>query len=102
MTKDMSSAQQAVEDKILHILKHFPILSPSMLQISLGSGIPTPMWRPILEDLIQRGSVYRYRKSVVTPTGRAQMQTMLSSLPPPKSDDIFEFSTDEDPVEAGE
>lgn len=68
-------------NRILHILDCFPKISPSMVQISLGSGVPTSMWRPVLDKLVEDGEVYRYQKTVVTPAGRSQVITVISSQP---------------------
>lgn len=75
------SPDTVIEDKILHILDHFPRVSPSMLQISLGSGIPTALWHPTLERLIKEGAIYRTQKSVKGPTGRLEAKTIISSEP---------------------
>lgn len=76
-----------IEDKILHVLKHFPRVSPSMLQISLGSGIPTALWHPVLEKLIKEGMVHRTQKSVTSPSGRVEAKTIISSEPVTDDDD---------------
>lgn len=77
----LTTAEQSIADKILHILKHYPKVSTSMLQISLGSGIPTDMWKPILEQLIVAGKAYRYHRTTQTPSGKQQVLTIISSAP---------------------
>lgn len=82
-TEDIAAVQSppatvVMEQRILHILENYPILSPSMLQISLGSGLPTSMWHPVLHSLIEAGKVARWTKSVVSPFGRVSTLTFLS------------------------
>lgn len=72
-----------LESKILHIFETFPTISNSMLQISLGSSIPTQLWKPVLEDLIRDEKLYRYAKRVTSPNGRLQTVTILSNIAPP-------------------
>jgi S1-C subfamily serine protease len=73
--KDMNSI---IREKILWVLDIFPKVSPSMLQISLGSGIPADTWRPILEQLIREGEVHRAQRTVQGPSDRSQVITTLS------------------------
>lgn len=77
----LSPSERVIADKILHILGCFPKISPSMLQISLGSSLPTDVWKPVLEYLITTGDVYRYSRTVQNPAGRAQAVTVISSSP---------------------
>jgi len=80
MSNHPNSGEKVIEDKILHILENFPKVSPSMLQISLGSGIPTALWQPILERLIVDGAIHRYQRTVRAPSGRAQVVTVISNM----------------------
>lgn len=80
-TSKLTGSDRVIADRILHILESFPKVSPSMLQISLGSGIPTELWKPILDTLISQGDVFRYQRTVQSPSGRAQVITVISSEP---------------------
>lgn len=80
---EASKMDKLIESKILHVLSLFPIISPSMLQMSLGTGIPASHWKPILEALIEAGEVYRYERLSVSPGGRAQAVTCISCDPDP-------------------
>lgn len=62
----------SIEDKILHILHTYPKISPSHLQLSLGSSLPTMIWKPVLERLISDGKVTRHQTSTTAPNGRSQ------------------------------
>ena len=72
-----------IEGKILHVLSLFPIISPSMLQMSMGTGISADMWKPVLDRLVEEGAVYRYEILTQTPGGRNQAVTCISSRPDP-------------------
>ena len=76
-----TNAERSIAEKILHILTTFPKISPSMLQISLGSGVPTDVWKPVLDKLIGSGDVYRYPRNTQSPNGRPQVITVLSLTP---------------------
>lgn len=91
---DPESSKNTIEEKILFVFEHFPRISPSMLQITVGSGLPTAVWHPVLEDLISREEVYRYQKRVRNPKGRTQLITVLSRHP--LKDDDPEFLSDSD------
>lgn len=91
MTKEINDqAAKAIEDRILHILDYFPKVSPSMLQISLGSGIPTSLWHGILDKLVTEERLYRYKITRISPAGRQQIQTVISIDPPGVDEDVTE------------
>lgn len=77
------AAEKTIREKILHILDNFPKVTPSMLQISLGSGIPTSMWHPVLDKLVAEETLYRYENEVRSPSGRYGVQTVISTDPKP-------------------
>lgn len=94
------TGDQIIADKILWILQNFPTISPSMLQISLGSGIPTAVWQPVLEKLIQLKQVYRYRKTVTSPKGRTTEQIFISRKPDVKGTTVSAKHSTGDPTNA--
>ncbi|MHA2067748.1 MAG: hypothetical protein ACXABY_25580 [Candidatus Thorarchaeota archaeon] len=67
-----------IRENILHILSIFPIISPSMLHITLGGSLPTKVWKPILEALITSGLVERGEHVTPAPNGRTRCYTLLS------------------------
>lgn len=67
-----------IEDKILRLLAVFPKLSPSMIQIGIGSSMPATMWRPVLEDLVSRGQISRDTIIAPSGSGRTQNYTVIS------------------------
>lgn len=67
----------AIEAKIVHLLGIYPIISPTMLQGGLGPAVKPSLWRPILEDLIERGIVVKTTEAKVTPAERYNTYTKL-------------------------
>ncbi len=67
-----------IQEHIVHILKIFPKISPSMLHITLGSSLPKAIWNPILEDLIKNNIVQKHSTSKQAPNGRMRNYTILS------------------------
>lgn len=77
----VQDATKLMEEKILHVFQTYPTISPSMLQITLGSSLPTAMWKPVLEALIEQGKLFRYFRTVTNPNGRSNSATILSIEP---------------------
>lgn len=67
-----------IEAKIQHLLKIYPAVSPSMMQVGLGPSLPSKIWKPVLRDLIERGLVKEDVFMHMTSTGRSQAYTVLS------------------------
>ena len=59
-----------MQERILHCLSIYPILSPSMLQVGIGTNCSPQQWKPILRDLIEKGIVIETTKEKKTLTGR--------------------------------
>ena len=74
-----------IREKIRHILSTYPQISPSHLQLSLGSSLPTSYWQPILEAMIDEKVVQRTSKVVTAPNGRTSSVTLLSLTPSDQS-----------------
>lgn len=75
------TGDHVIAGKILHILDIFPKISPSMLQIGLGSGLPTSLWKPVLDQLLEQKRIFKYQVESVSPGGRCQSLTVISSMP---------------------
>lgn len=71
-------SESLIQDKILHTLSIWPRISPSMLQVGIGTAISPKMWHPIYERLIKEGRVLREEVSGRGPTGRDQTYTIIS------------------------
>lgn len=67
-----------IKAKIIHLLEVYPVISPSMMQIGIGSSLPAKIWRPVLNQMIKdkilKMDVFVYP----TATGRQQSYTLLS------------------------
>lgn len=70
--------QDIIRDKILHTLRIFPRISPSMLQVGIGTSLAPAMWHPILEKLIADNLVSRTTVQAQSPMNRQQVYTVLS------------------------
>lgn len=71
--------EEFIRQKILHVTLVFgPKLSPSMLQVGIGTAIAPRMWHPIIEELIQSRVLNRYTTTLNNPaTGRDQSYTII-------------------------
>lgn len=75
VTKELDH-KKLIREKIIHILLHYPILSPSMLGISVQ--LPAEMWKPIFQELLKEGTVKQDFVVNESPTGRHQTLTKIS------------------------
>jgi len=66
----LTEIQQEIQDKILHILTIYPVISPTMLQAAIGASIKPLVWRPALTNLITNGQIKAASIEATTPTGR--------------------------------
>ena len=69
---------EEIETKILHLLRIYPIISPTMLQGGLGPAMRPEKWRPVLTNLIAQGKVIEEQKSMQTPSERYNTYSKLS------------------------
>lgn len=67
-----------IKAKIVHLLEVFPVISPSMMQIGIGSSLPAKLWKPILRQLIADGILKEDVFVHPTAAGRQQSYTLLS------------------------
>ena len=66
-----------IREKIIHLLKVYPIISPTMLQAALGAYVKPIKWRPVLVELIADGTVVEENESIMTPFKRYNSYTKL-------------------------
>ncbi len=76
-----STTDDWIASRICHILKIYPKLSMSMLQIGVGTSLSSKLWRPILERLIAEGIVDRRQVSATNPDGRSGSHVVISLAP---------------------
>jgi hypothetical protein len=68
-----------IRERILFTLAIYPKLSPTMLQVSLGTSTRPSIWHPVLNQLIEDGLVDRIqiRPPTPAPSGRDQVFTVI-------------------------
>lgn len=69
--------RNGLRDKIVHTLTIWPYLSPSMLQVAIGTSVSSGLWHPILQKLIDDERVVRETFSAKSPAGRDQTYTVI-------------------------
>jgi hypothetical protein len=65
-------------ERILHVLRIYPRISPSMLQVGIGPAIPASVWKPVMEQLIMENLIRRETIPLKGPSGRDNSYTILS------------------------
>src|SRR3954462_413217 len=72
--------EDMIRHRILHTLWIYPKISPSMLQIGIGTGFPSALWHPVLDQLIANGIVLRTQVQATNPVSkRDQTYTVLTA-----------------------
>lgn len=67
-----------IKSRITRVLEVYPKISPSMLQIALGTGVLAATWRPILDEMIEEKIVKRSHVQIDDVGGRSRSYTVLS------------------------
>lgn len=74
------TVENMIKQRIAHTLMIFPRLSPSMLQIGIGTGFPPKLWQPVLERMIADGLVKRRQVRATNPVSfREQTYTVIEA-----------------------
>jgi hypothetical protein len=74
---DIAEVISELRTKILHVLEIFPFLSGSMIHMAIGTSTATKLWKPIVEGLVQDGTVVQSNRSYLHPvSGRLQPYTI--------------------------
>lgn len=68
--------RQSLVDKITHILIIFPRVSPSMLQVGLGTSLSPQVWKPVWKHMIAHGWAVEKNETHVSSAGRRQTYTI--------------------------
>ncbi len=66
-----------IRAKILHLLRIYPIISPTMLQGGLGPAMRPAKWRPIYQELIAEGLIVVTPRSLQTHQERFNTYTCV-------------------------
>lgn len=75
---EVSHTEKTIRDKIIHTLTIYPQISPSMLQVGIGTAMPPTIWKPIMTQMEEEGVIKRHSVQSITPTNRVQVYTVLS------------------------
>lgn len=81
---DVDKLEADVWNRIIHVLKIYPKLSPTMLQVGIGTAISPAIWHPVLEAMLEDRVVDKKQEQHKTKTGRIQVYTILSLVVVPK------------------
>ncbi len=76
-----TKTQEEIAEKIRYLLTEYPVISQSMLQYGLGPTTKAETWRPVLDDLIEKGEVVSWVDERVSPAGRHQALRKLALAP---------------------
>lgn len=71
-----------IRERIIHTLSIYPRISPSMLQVGIGTALSPKMWRPVFEKLISDGIVQQVINTSKSPSNRDQSHTTVSLVQP--------------------
>ncbi len=77
-----SDTDQTIRERIIHTLSIYPQLSPSMLQVGMGTSLIPALWKPVLEKMCEEGIVTQKHESRETPAGRQQSYTIIKLTEP--------------------
>ena len=82
MSKKMTSEEQYndIIARICHILTIYPGISPTMLQVGIGPSISSAIWKPILQEMEDRGEVIRAYHNAQAPSRRYNNYVKLSLI----------------------
>lgn len=75
---EVDLTEDLVRRKILHLFSIFPKLSPSMIQVGIGTSLPPTLWRPIADELVKEGKLTRTIEQHTTPSDRWQSYTIYA------------------------
>ena len=73
----MDNYAELLRAKILHALKIYPALSPTMIHVALGTSTSAVVWKAVLEELIAEGLVVRREITATSPHDRVQNYTVI-------------------------
>lgn len=74
--KTVDAGAEMLRSRIVHVLTVFPFLSQSMINVGIGTSIPSKLWQPILEDLISEGTISKTAINAQSPSDRNQTYTI--------------------------
>lgn len=73
-----------IRERIIYVLTIWPKISPSMLQVGIGTALSPKMWRPVFDKLIRDRIVQQTISSSKSPSDRDQTHTTVSLVSKPR------------------
>lgn len=70
--------ESVIQERIIHVLTIYPRISPSMLQVGIGTAISPKLWHPIFNRLKAEGRIVESEYVARGPTGRDQTYKIVS------------------------
>lgn len=64
------TTDDVIRARLLHVLTVYPGISPSMLQVGIGTAISPKMWHPVMAKLKESGAVKEEEFMAQAPNGR--------------------------------
>ena len=64
------TSDDVIRARLIHVLTIYPGISPSMLQVGIGTAISPKMWHPIMTKLKAAGIVKEEEVMAQAPNGR--------------------------------
>ena len=91
------ATEEYIRSRIIHVLTIYPGISPSMLQVGIGTALGPKLWHPVMERLKASGRVVETEKMAQTPGGRDLTYKILTlgaeGKPQPILDDNGDLDT---------
>lgn len=81
MSTEPTEQDTDIENRIRCVLEIYPRISPSMLQIGIGTSIPANWWRPVYRSMIDRGDIILEHIVALGAAGRSNTYTVVSLKP---------------------
>lgn len=50
---------ERIQEQLTHLLRVYPVLSPTLIQALLGTKVRPHVWKPVMEQMIEGGTLVR-------------------------------------------
>lgn len=77
------ATDEYIRQRIVHVLTIYPGISPSMLQVGIGTALGPKLWHPVMDRLKTIGRVVEGEVMAQTPGGRDLTYKTLTLVPQP-------------------
>lgn len=75
------ATEEYIRSRIVHVLTIYPGISPSMLQVGIGTALGPKLWHPVMDRLKASGRVVEGEIMAQTPGGRDLTYKTLTLMP---------------------